>query len=93
MWRYPQAVAWAEQPWQWLMIAHYVHWAVKSEQPDASPSTMTQTMRLADAIGLTPAGLRENGWEISADTEMEEAESTASQPGQNVVQIRRRLRE
>lgn len=92
VWRYPQAVAWADQPWQWLMIAHYVHWAVKSEDPKASPSVMTQVMRLADAIGLTPAGLRENGWEI-AETEKEEAESNSSQHGQNVVQIRRRLRE
>lgn len=93
MWRYPQAVVWAEEPWRWLMIAHYVHWAVKSEQPDASPSTMTQAMRLADAIGLTPAGMRENGWEVRAKTEKEEAESTTSRAGQNVVQIRRRLRE
>ena len=84
-----QAIAWAEEPWRWLTIAHYVRWTVKSEAADASPSTMTQVLRLATDIGLSPAGLRENGWTIQADPETEAAEPT---PPSAVTPIRR-LRE
>ncbi|MEJ6013276.1 hypothetical protein WG936_05425 [Corynebacterium sp. H127] len=89
VWRFPQAVAWIEEEWRWLQIAHYVRWSVKAEARDASPSTMTQVLRLADAIGLTPAGLRENGWIIQAgEPETEEAaKSTQSTPART-----RRLR-
>lgn len=80
IWKFPQAVAWAEEPWRHLQIGHYVRWAVKSESADASPSTMTQVIRLADSIGLTPAGLRENGWVIQKKTVEEAAESATETP-------------
>lgn len=67
LWTYPQAIAWADESWRWLTIANYVRWQVKSEAPDATPSVMTQVNRLADSIGLSPAGLRENGWKIIDD--------------------------
>lgn len=67
LWTYPQAVAWADESWRHLTIANYVRWQVKSEAPDATPSVMTQVNRLADSIGLSPAGLRENRWEIIDD--------------------------
>ena len=79
VWRFPQAAAWATQPWQHLTIAHYCLWAVKAEQPDATPSAMNQVLRLADAIGLTPNGLLMNGWKIADSIEKkEEAEPVAS---------------
>ena len=81
IWTYPQAIAWIDEPWRWLTIADYVRWRVKAEQENASPSTMTQVMRLADAIGITPAGMRENGWTIQAKPVTEEAtESPQTQP-------------
>lgn len=72
IWTYPQAVAWASEPWRWLTIAQYVRQTVKAEDPEAPASAMTAVLRLADTIGLSPAGLRENGWTIAA-SEMEEA--------------------
>ncbi|MDD7586391.1 MAG: hypothetical protein SPK00_03280 [Corynebacterium glucuronolyticum] len=71
------------------MIAQWVHWTVKAEQSDASPSTMTQVIRLADAIGLTPAGMREHGWVVREELDSEEAEPNALAP----VTPMRRLRE
>lgn len=37
---------------------------VRCEASDAPASLLTAAIRLADQIGLTPAGLRENGWEL-----------------------------
>lgn len=72
LWKYPQAIAWADEEWRWLTIANYVRWQVKSEAKDATPSVMTQVNRLADSIGLSPAGLRENRWEIIDDSRGQE---------------------
>lgn len=88
IWKYPQAAAWINEPWRWLTIGHYVRWVVKSEAADASPSTMTQVLRLADSIGLSPAGLRENGWVISA-SEMEGDAAPTNTPPQSPQPIRR----
>ena len=91
VWTYPQAVAWIDEQWRWLQIAHYVRWSVRAEARDASPSTLTQVLRIADSIGLTPAGLRENGWKIQAK-EQEAAQTVTGSPTPNVTPLRR-LRE
>lgn len=64
VWESPQAIAWASEPWRWRTIAAYCRWQIKAEDPDASPPTMAQAMRLADNIGITAAGLALNGWGI-----------------------------
>ena len=73
-----------------MTIAHYVRWAVRSEAPGATPSMMTQVLRLADSIGLTPAGLLLNGWTISTadDDSVPEAAPSSQRPDPP----RRRLR-
>jgi hypothetical protein len=37
------------------------------ESADATAADKNSLHRFADQIGLTPAGLRENGWKIAAD--------------------------
>lgn len=66
-WRTPQAVAWATEPWRWQAIAHWVRTSVICEASEATASDRGSLHRFADQIGLTPAGLRENGWVIAAD--------------------------
>lgn len=73
IWTFPQAAAWIDQEWRWQQLALYVRWSVRAEATDANASTITQVMRLADAIGLTPAGLAANGWRIEDVTGKEEA--------------------
>ena len=85
------AVAWADEEWRWLTIAHYVRWAVRSEAPGATPSMMTQVLRLADSIGLSPAGLLLNGWTIPTTADGSATESAATPP-QQPDPPRRRLR-
>lgn len=65
VWRTPQACAWATQPWRHRTVAMWVRWSVRMEADDASASLGNVVVRLADQIGLTPAGLKENGWKIA----------------------------
>lgn len=92
LWAYPQAVAWINEEWRWLTIANYIRWQVKSESAEASPSVMTQVNRLADSIGLSPAGLRENGWKILDDSRDPEATEPTEEPEEDQEPPQRRMR-
>lgn len=72
-WRTPQAAAWSVQQWRWYTVAQWVRWSVRMEAGDAPASLGTVVVRLADQIGLTPAGLKENGWKIATDEVAEKA--------------------
>lgn len=80
VWRTPQAVAWSVQPWRHHPVALWVRWTVRMEAPDAPAALATATMRQADAIGLTPAGLKENGWTIGEPAETPSASGSAPAP-------------
>lgn len=64
-WSYPQACAWILEPWRWNTIAMWVRTFVVCEGDDASAADKGSLHRFADQIGLTPAGLKENGWQIA----------------------------
>jgi hypothetical protein len=66
-WRTPQAAAWSMEPWRWQTVAMYVRTMVVCESGDATAADKGSIHRFADQIGLTPAGLRENGWKVAAD--------------------------
>lgn len=64
-WRTPQACAWSMESWRWPIIAEYCR--IKAGVEDsANAALIAQLHRYRDQIGLTPAGLRENGWAIAA---------------------------
>jgi hypothetical protein len=44
----------------------WVRRAVAAESEDAKATDVQAMIRLADQIGLTPAGLKENGWTIGS---------------------------
>lgn len=66
-WRYPQAAAWALEPWRWSAVAMWVRTQVVCESSEATAADKGAIHRFADQIGMTPAGLKENGWAIAAD--------------------------
>lgn len=67
-WRTPQACAWSMQSWRWPIVAEYCRLKTVVElNPSASASLVAQLHRYRDQIGLTPAGLKENGWAIAVD--------------------------
>lgn len=66
-WKTPQAAAWAKEPWRWQTVAIWVRTMAVCESGDATAADKGSLHRFADQIGMTPAGLKENGWKIAAD--------------------------
>lgn len=67
-WRTPQACAWSMEPWRWPTIAEFCRLkTIVEQEPDANAALVAQLHRFRDQIGLTPAGMRENGWGIAHD--------------------------
>lgn len=79
-WRTPQAAAWASEPWRWQTVAMYVRTMVVCESGDATAADKGSIHRFADQIGMTPAGLKENGWRIVADQLAEKRAEKAPAP-------------
>lgn len=67
LWSTPQACAWSMQSWRWLSVADLVRLQVRGEAHDAPVNIATVVRQLRADLGLTPAGLKENGWAIAAD--------------------------
>ncbi len=68
-WRTPQAAAWALEPWRQMAVAQWVRTSVVCETSDAKAADRGSLHRFADQIGLTPAGLKENGWTVDVAPE------------------------
>lgn len=90
-WSTPQACAWSmpSESWRLMAIAQWVRTSVLCESSEATAADKNSLHRFADQIGMTPAGLRENGWQIKAD---DLAEQAASAPEQGQPKRERRLR-
>ena len=67
-WRSPQACAWSMQAWRNRIVAQYCRIsAVVELEPGRSAALVGQLHRFRDQLGLTPAGLRDNGWAIAEE--------------------------
>lgn len=68
VWTTPQAAAWAGQSWRWSIVGEYCRLkAVVEMAPGSNAALVSQLHRYRDQLGLTPAGLKENGWRIAVD--------------------------
>lgn len=90
-WHTPQAAAWALEPWRHRAVAQYVRWSVRMEHPDAAAALASVVVRLADQIGLTPAGLRENNWVVARDEVTARRETTGEPPSAERTSARDRM--
>ena len=72
-WTYPQACAWALEPWRWNAVAMWVRTQVVCESSDATAADKGAIHRFADQIGMTTAGLAEMGWKVAVDETAERA--------------------
>lgn len=68
-WRTPQAAAWAQpsEAWRLHTVAMWVRTYVLCESSEATAADKGSLHRFADQIGMTPAGLKENGWAVAVD--------------------------
>ena len=89
LWCTLQAAGWAGQAWRWQELGNFVRLSVRMEATDSPPSLMTPWLRMRTELGLSPAGLKENGWQIAAAPI--EAK-TADRPVNVVAMPERRLR-
>ena len=81
VWTYPQAVAWEREPWRWNIVALWVRTFLVCAGPEAKAADKSSLHRFGDQLGLTPAGLRENGWMIVRDEVSEKrSEKEAAEP-------------
>jgi len=94
-WRTPQACAWSMESWRWPIVAEYCRLkAVVEFDPSASAALVSQLHRYRDQIGLTPAGLKENGWAIAVDQvgakrdEREDADAAPAAPSSSRDRMR-----
>lgn len=81
LWTTPQACAWAQASERWRLptIAMYVRTFVICEGSDATAADKGSLHRFADDIGMTPAGLKVNGWTVAKD-ELGERRVTDTKP-------------
>ena len=95
-WRQPQGAAWSQpsEAWRLHTIAMWVRTFVVCEGSTATAADKGSLHRFADQIGMTPAGLRENGWVIAKEpvAEVEEMLSEASDSAEVPSSSRSRLK-
>src|SRR5699024_302102 len=94
VWSYPQAVAWEREPWRWNIVALWVRTFLVCAGPEAKAADKSSLHRFGDQLGLTPAGLRENGWQIVRDqvaVKRSEKEAAETEPERPLTARERRL--
>ena len=67
LWRTPQAAAWVLQSWRWHHVADLARLMALAEDPETPVGVYTHLRQARADLGLTPAGLIENGWKIAED--------------------------
>lgn len=82
VWTYPQACAWELDRWRWNIVALYVRTFLVCAGPEAKAADKASLHRFGDQLGLTPAGLKENGWAIARS---EVDQRRAEKPSLSVV--------
>jgi hypothetical protein len=92
IWRTPQACAWSNESWRWPIIGEYCRLKTVIEQePDSNAALVGQLHRYRDQIGLTPAGMRDNGWAIAPDEVAQKSADREDEPGSDDPEPERRL--
>lgn len=92
-WRTPQAAAWIREEWRWPIVALWVRTFVRCQGEEATAGLLGALHRFADQIGMTPAGLKENGWRIAADEVSERREQRAESTAPSARDRMRALRD
>ena len=91
VWKTPQAVAWEREPYRLPTIAKYCRIMASTEiEPEASAALWSRERELRQECGLSPDGLKANGWAIAPDQLAEKrAEKKASAPAEKSQPVRR----
>jgi hypothetical protein len=78
LWRKPQAFMW-DRLGLGDQVAAYVRAYTESTEPGASAGLKTAVLRMETELGISVAGMRQNGWRISGASAPVEAPPAARQ--------------
>ena len=67
LWRTPQAAQWSKESWRLMFVGNYCRMLVRMEAGDSSGTVAQNALKLAEQLGMTPHGLRLNGWVLGVD--------------------------
>jgi len=67
LWRKPQAFMW-DRLGLGDQVAAYVRAYTESTEPEATAGLKTAVLRMETELGISVAGMRQNGWRISAES-------------------------
>ncbi len=77
-WKSPQAAKWIKEAWRWDTIGEYCRIKASVELEAGGNAALVSRLReYRNEIGLSPDGLRMNGWAIATDEVAEQAEKKA----------------
>jgi hypothetical protein len=76
LWRKPQAAEWARLELT-FQVAAYVRAFVDSTQSKAPASIKTAVLRMETELGISPSGMKQNGW-IIGEQPVEQAAQPAA---------------
>lgn len=89
-WKTPQACAWARESWRWSTIAEFARIKAAVElDPDSNAALLSRLREYRNEIGLTPDGLRMNGWAIVVDEVAKQAAKKTTAPKKKAAPARR----
>lgn len=78
VWKTPQACAWDQQAWRWDTVAEFCRIKAAVElDPDSNAALLSRLREYRNEIGLSPDGLRANGWAIATNELAEKAQERA----------------
>ncbi|WP_181312478.1 hypothetical protein [Nocardioides campestrisoli] len=93
VWKTPQAAAWAQpgEAWRWPTVAEFCRIKAAVElDPDSNAALLSRLREYRNEIGLSPDGLRANGWKISTDDlAAKKAAKKATAPAKKAAPARR----
>lgn len=74
VWRTPQAAAWASESWRWPTVGEYCRIKAAVElDPDSNAALLSRLREYRNEIGLSPDGLKMNGWAIAPNQVAQQA--------------------
>lgn len=92
VWKTPQAVAWEREPYRWPTVAEFCRLKAIVESESSNAAMFARLREYRNEIGLSPDGLKANGWAIAPDELAAKRAERTTKPAEEKPAPVRRLR-